>query len=200
VIGSEEFNGLNNEEAKEKITKWLIKKKVGRKVTQFRLRDWGISRQRYWGTPIPIVYCSGCGTVPVPEKDLPVVLPKKVKFGKGNPLESAESWIRVKCPKCGGEGRRETDTMDTFVNSSWYFLRYCDPGNDKKIFDVKKVKYWCPVDTYIGGAEHACLHLIYFRFYTRFLRDLGLIKFDEPAKRLFHQGMLLAEGVVQLLL
>jgi len=194
LINSGDFNGLENSKAKVEITKWLIKKRVGRKVVQFRLRDWGISRQRYWGTPIPVIHCESCGAVPVPEKDLPVVLPKNVKFGKGNPLETRESWIKTKCPKCKGKARRETDTMDTFVNSSWYFLRYCDPKNDKKIFDKKKVSAWCPIDTYIGGAEHACMHLIYFRFYTKFLRDLGLIDFGEPAKKLFHQGMLLAEG------
>ncbi|MEJ2267482.1 MAG: class I tRNA ligase family protein [Nanoarchaeota archaeon] len=190
LINSDKFNGLDNEKAKEEITKFLIKKKLGRKKVQYKLRDWLISRQRYWGTPIPIVYCDKCGVVAVPEKDLPVKLPKKVKFGEGNPLETNEKWINTKCPKCGGNARRETDTMDTFVNSSWYFLRYCDPHNDKMIFDKKKVDYWCPVDQYIGGAEHACMHLIYFRFYTKFLRDIGVIDFDEPALKLFHQGML----------
>jgi len=194
LINSKEFNGLDNEKTKEEITNFLEKKKVGRKVVQFRLRDWGISRQRYWGTPIPIIHCEKCGAVPVPEKDLPVELPKEVKFGKGNPLETNEKWLNVKCPKCGGKGRREAETMDTFVNSSWYFLRYCDPSNDKEIFDRKKVSYWCPVDSYIGGAEHACMHLIYSRFYVKFLRDLGLLEFGEPALRLFHQGMLAAEG------
>jgi leucyl-tRNA synthetase len=194
LINSEEFNGLDNDKAKEEITKFLIKKNKGKKVIQFRLRDWGISRQRYWGTPIPIVHCENCGVVPVPEKDLPVELPKKVKFGEGNPLETNEKWISVKCPSCGGKARRETDTMDTFVNSSWYFTRFCDSYNDKKIFDKKKVDYWCPVDTYVGGAEHACMHLIYSRFYVKFLRDIGLLDFDEPALRLFHQGMLHAEG------
>jgi len=193
-----QFDGLENVRAKHNITEWLIEKRLGRRVVNFKLRDWGISRQRYWGTPIPIVYCEKCGAVPVPEKDLPIELPKDVKFGKGNPLETNEKWLNVKCPKCGGKGRRESDTMDTFANSSWYFLRYCDPKNDKKIFDPKKVKYWCPVDTYIGGAEHACMHLIYSRFYTKFLRDLGLIDFDEPAKRLFHQGMLRGEGGVKM--
>jgi leucyl-tRNA synthetase len=198
LINSGEFNGLDNVDAKKKITDWLIKKKVGRKVVNFKLRDWGISRQRYWGTPIPVVHCEKCGVVSVPEKDLPVELPKKVRFGKGNPLETAKDWLNIKCPKCGEKGRRESDTMDTFVNSSWYFLRYCDPKNDKKIFDSKKVKYWCPVDTYVGGAEHACMHLIYSRFYVKFLRDLGLINFDEPTVRLFHQGMLRAEGGVKM--
>jgi len=195
LINSGEFDGIENSEAKEKITAFLEKKKIGRKKVNFKLRDWLISRQRYWGTPIPVVYCEKCGSQPIPvkEKDLPVKLPKEVKFGEGNPLETNERWIKTKCPKCGGEARRETDTMDTFVNSSWYFLRYCDPNNSKKIFDEKKVDYWCPIDQYIGGAEHACMHLIYFRFYTKFLRDLGLLDFDEPAKRLFHQGMLHGE-------
>jgi len=198
LMNSGEFDGLDNIKAKHDITEWLIEERKGRRVTNFKLRDWGISRQRYWGTPIPVIHCEKCGAVPVPEKDLPVELPKDVKFGKGNPLETNEKWLSVKCPKCGGNGRRESDTMDTFVNSSWYFLRYCDPKNDKKIFDVKKVKYWCPVDTYIGGAEHACMHLIYSRFYVKFLRDLGLIDFDEPAIRLFHQGMLRGEGGVKM--
>jgi len=194
LIDSGNFDGLENTDAKKKITDFLIKGKVARKKVNFKLRDWGVSRQRYWGTPIPIVHCSKCGSVPVSEKDLPVKLPEEVKFGKGNPLEAAKEWKKVSCPKCGGEGERETDTMDTFVNSSWYFLRYTDPQNDKKIFDSRKAKYWCPVDQYIGGAEHACMHLIYFRFYTKFLRDIGLIDFDEPVKRLFHNGMLHGEG------
>ncbi|MDP2672770.1 MAG: class I tRNA ligase family protein, partial [Nanoarchaeota archaeon] len=181
-------------DAKKKITKFLEKKKLGREVVQYKLRDWLISRQRYWGTPIPIIYCDKCGAVPVPEKDLPVMLPKKVTFGEGNPLATNEEWIRTKCPKCKKEARRETDTMDTFVNSSWYFLRYCDPDNEKEIFDKKKTRYWMPIDQYIGGAEHACMHLIYCRFYTKFLRDLGLLNFDEPVKKLFHQGMLHGEG------
>lgn len=194
LINSEDFSGIESGKAKEKIAEWIIGKEKGRKKINFKLRDWGISRQRYWGTPIPIVHCEKCGAVGVKEENLPVKLPRDVKFGEGNPLETNDDWIKTTCPKCGGEGRRETDTMDTFVNSSWYFLRYCDPENDKKIFDEEKADYWCPIDTYIGGAEHACMHLIYVRFYTKFLRDLGLIKFGEPAKRLFHQGMLRAFG------
>lgn len=190
LINSDRFDGEFNIDAKEKITKYLAKKGLARKAVQYKLKDWLVSRQRYWGTPIPIVYCDKCGIVPVPEKDLPIKLPKKVTFGKGNPLKTNESWIKAKCPKCKGNARRETDTMDTFVNSSWYQLRYCDSHNDKKIFDSANVNYWCPVDTYIGGAEHACMHLIYFRFYAKFLRDLGILDFDEPAKKLFHQGML----------
>jgi leucyl-tRNA synthetase len=190
LINSGEFDDLENVRAKHNITEWLIEKKVGRRIVNFKLRDWGISRQRYWGTPIPIIHCEKCGAVPVPEKDLPIKLPKDVSFGKGNPLETNNKWLNTKCPKCNGTGRRESDTMDTFVNSSWYFMRFCDPNNGKKLFNRKKVEHWCPVDTYIGGAEHACMHLIYSRFYVKFLRDLGLIEFDEPADRLFHQGMI----------
>jgi len=189
LVNSGEFDGMNNIEAKEKIGKFL----GAATVVNFKLRDWGISRQRYWGTPIPIIYCDDCGAVPVPEKDLPIVLPKDVKFGEGNPLESNEDWLNAKCPKCGKMGRRESDTMDTFVNSSWYFLRYADPNNAKKIFDKRKVEYWNPVDVYVGGAEHACMHLLYARFYTKFLRDIGMLDFDEPFLKLFHQGMLRAE-------
>ncbi len=190
LINSDKFNGWDNREVMDEITKWLKKKGKGEKSVQYKLRDWLISRQRYWGTPIPIIYCDKCGVVPVPEKDLPVKLPEKVDFGKGNPLESVEKWKKVKCPKCGKQGKRETDTMDTFVNSSWYYLRYADPNNNKKIFDKKKASYWTPVDQYIGGAEHACMHLIYARFYNKFLRDLGLIEDDEPFIKLFNQGML----------
>jgi leucyl-tRNA synthetase len=189
LINSGEFDGLRNKEAKEKILYELEKKKLGKKQVQFKLRDWLISRQRYWGTPIPVVYCEHCGIVPLEEKNLPIKLPKEVKFGKGNPLLTNEEWIKTKCPKCKGEARRETDTMDTFVNSSWYFLRYTDPKNKDKIFDVKKANYWAPVDQYIGGPEHITMHLIYMRFYTKFLRDLGLLEFDEPALRYFTQGL-----------
>jgi len=193
LINSGEFNGINSKDAIEKITKFLQKKKLGKKTIQYKLKDWLISRQRYWGTPIPIVYCDKCGVVPISKEKLPLKLPEKVKFGKGNPLRTAEKWIKTKCPKCGKNARRETDTMDTFVNSSWYFLRYCDPHNNKEIFDKKKVNYWMPMDIYIGGKEHACLHLIYFRFYTKFLRDIGLLKIDEPTLNQFNQGMLHGE-------
>ena len=192
LINSGKFNGVGNKTAIGKITKYLKEKKFGKRTTQYKLRDWSVSRQRYWGTPIPIVYCDKCDAVPVPEKDLPIKLPDKVKFGKGNPLETNESWIKTKCPKCKGSARRETDTMDTFVNSSWYFLRYCDPKNSKAIFDKKKIDYWCPIDQYIGGPEHITMHLIYARFYTKFLRDIGLIKFGEPALRYFTQGIVKA--------
>jgi len=193
LVNSGEFNGINSKKAIDKITNYLEQRKLGKKAINFRLKDWLISRQRYWGTPIPIINCNNCGAVAVPEKDLPVKLPDKVKFGKGNPLETAESWISVKCPKCKGKARRETDTMDTFVNSSWYYLRYCDSKNKKKIFDSKKASYWVPIDIYIGGKEHACMHDIYIRFYTKFLRDLGLLKINEPAVRLFVQGMIHGE-------
>ena len=189
LINSGEFNGLNNKEAIEAITLHLEKKKLGRRKISYKLRDWLISRQRYWGTPIPVIYCEKCGIVPVPEKDLPVVLPKKVEFGKGNPLLTNESWLKVKCPKCRRNSRRETDTMDTFANSSWYYLRYTDPNNNKKIFDSKKANYWAPIDQYIGGPEHITAHLIYARFYTKFLRDLEIINFNEPALRYFTQGI-----------
>ena len=189
LINSEKFNNINNDKAKEEITKDLAKKKVGKKVVQYKLRDWLISRQRYWGTPIPIIYCNKCGIVPVPEKELPVKLPEDVKFGKGNPLETNKAFVNVKCPKCKGKARRETDTMDTFVNSSWYYLRYTDPKNDKRIFNPKKANYWAPIDQYIGGPEHITCHLIYIRFYTKFLKELGLLKFDEPALRYFTQGI-----------
>ncbi len=193
LINSGEFDGMNNTDAKDKITDWLTEQGKAKRVVNFKLRDWGVSRQRYWGTPIPIVYCEDCGAVAVPEKDLPIVLPKDVKFGEGNPLESNEEWLNVACPRCGKMGRRESDTMDTFVNSSWYFLRYADPKNSEKIFDKDKASYWNPVDVYIGGAEHACMHLLYARFYNKFLRDIGMVECDEPFARLFHQGMLHAE-------
>ncbi|MCK5043849.1 leucine--tRNA ligase [Candidatus Pacearchaeota archaeon] len=189
LINSGNFNGVNCKEAVGKITEFLKKNKLGKKTINYKLKDWLISRQRYWGTPIPIVYCDKCGMVPVPEKNLPIKLPSKVKFGKGNPLETAKSWIETKCPKCGSKARRETDTMDTFVNSSWYYLRYTDSKNKKILFDSKKANYWCPIDQYIGGPEHITMHLIYIRFYTKFLKSLGLLKFDEPVLRYFTQGI-----------
>ncbi len=189
LINSGEFDGINNKDAIDKITKYLERKKLGKKTVNFKLRDWGISRQRYWGTPIPIVYCDKCGVIPVSEKDLPIKLPKDVKFGKGNPLLTNEKWIKAKCPKCKGDARRETDTMDTFVNSSWYMFRYTDPKNNDKVFDKSKVNYWAPIDQYIGGPEHITMHLMYTRFYTKVLRDLGLLNFDEPALKYFTQGI-----------
>ena len=193
LINSEEFNGLDNNEAQEHILIALNEKKLGKKVTQYKLRDWLISRQRYWGTPIPIVYCNDCGAVPVPEKELPVLLPQKVTFGKGNPLLTNEKFVATKCPKCNKKARRETDTMDTFFDSSWYYLRFTDNKNKKQPFSPDCVNYWMPVDFYTGGAEHACMHLIYARFFTKALRDLGYLKFDEPFKKLFNQGMVHGE-------
>jgi len=191
LFNSGKFDGLTSADAKEKITEELSRISAGSKVTNFRLRDWLISRQRFWGTPIPIIYCDKCGAVPVPEKDLPVKLPDDVVFTDvKNPLKNYAPFLNTKCPKCHGNAKRETDTMDTFVNSSWYYLRYTDPKNEKEIFDKKNADYWAPIDLYIGGKEHACMHLIYIRFYTKFLRDIGLLDIDEPAIRLFNQGML----------
>lgn len=189
LVNSGAFDGLNNNEAKEHIVVALHEKKLGRKVTQYKLRDWLISRQRYWGTPIPIIYCSSCGVVPVSEKELPVLLPQKVVFGKGNPLLSNDKFVNAKCPSCGEKGKRETDTMDTFFDSSWYYLRFTDAGNNKLPLSSDCLSYWLPVDFYTGGAEHACMHLIYARFFTKALRDLGYLKIDEPFSRLFNQGM-----------
>ncbi len=190
LINSKEFTGLANTEAIEKITEYLASKKLGKKTINFKLRDWLISRQRYWGTPIPFIYCDKCGLVPVSEKDLPIKLPYDVKFGDGNPLKTNSEFVNCKCPKCNSPAKRETDTMDTFFDSSWYYLRYTDNKNDKEPFDKKLVEKWLPVDQYIGGAEHACMHLIYARFFTKALRDLGYLNFDEPFTKLFNQGML----------
>ncbi len=191
LFNSGKFDGLDSDEAKKVIVKELEKNNVGKETVNYRLRDWLISRQRFWGTPIPIIYCDKCGVVPVPEKDLPVKLPEDVVFESAeNPLKEHKSFLNTTCPKCKGKARRETDTMDTFVNSSWYYLRYSDPRNSKAAFGQQSANYWCPIDQYIGGKEHACMHLIYIRFYTKFLRDLGLLSFDEPAINLFNQGML----------
>ncbi len=195
LVNSAQFNGVKSKDAIEDITNYLIEKKLGRKVVNYKIRDWLISRQRYWGTPIPIIYCSKCGVVPVPEKDLPVLLPEKVDFmSKENPLVSAKDFVNVKCPKCKGNAHRETDTMGGFVDSSWYFLRYCDAGNKKEAFERRKVDYWMPVDQYIGGAEHAVMHLIYARFFIKALKDLGFVKFDEPFSKLFNQGIVYKDG------
>ena len=196
LMNSNGFDGLSSEEAKEKITQELEKKGIGEKTINFRLRDWNISRQRYWGTPIPVIYCDDCGIVPVPEEDLPVVLPENVEFtGMGNPLEKVEEFVNTTCPKCGKPAKRETDTMDTFIDSSWYFLRYCDPHNDKAPFDKEKADYWMPVDLYIGGIEHAVLHLLYSRFFTKFLKEIGLVDVKEPFTQLLTQGMVLKKWI-----
>jgi leucyl-tRNA synthetase len=195
LVNSDKFNGLNSSEAREKISEYLESKKLGERKVYYKLRDWLISRQRYWGTPIPIIYCKKCGMLPVPEKDLPVLLPEKVNFkSKGNPLEKVKKFVNTKCPKCGLPAKRETDTLGGFMDSSWYFLRYCDPKNKNKPFDEKKVDYWMPVDQYIGGAEHAVMHLIYARFFVKVLKDLGFVKFDEPFMKLFNQGIVYKDG------
>jgi leucyl-tRNA synthetase len=191
TINSGKYDGLEIRQAVDAIAADLAALGLGEKQTTYRLRDWGISRQRYWGTPIPIIHCPDCGPVPVPEQDLPVVLPDDlIPDGSGNPLTKNESFLACKCPSCGKDARRETDTMDTFVDSSWYFMRYTSPGNDKAMVDARN-DYWMPMDQYIGGIEHAVLHLLYARFWTRVMRDLGLLKFDEPFTRLLCQGMVL---------
>jgi len=197
LVNSGPFNGLSPEQAIAKMSAFAAEKGFGRAETVYRLRDWGISRQRYWGTPIPVIYCDTDGMVPVPDKDLPVVLPPNPKLtGEGeSPLASTPEFVNTTCPKCGGPARRETDTMDTFVDSSWYFYRYCDPHNDKAPFDSAKVAYWFPIDQYIGGITHAILHLLYSRFWCKVMRDLGLVQHDEPIARLFTQGMVQKGGV-----
>ncbi len=194
LINSGEFNGMDNRKAMEAITSYLSEKGLGKRTVNYRLRDWSISRQRYWGAPIPIVSCKKCGDVPVKEEDLPVVLPKDVTFtSSGSVLSQLNDFVKTTCPKCGGEAVRETDTMDTFVESSWYFIRYASPHCDTAPFDKEEVKYWLPVDQYIGGIEHAVLHLLYSRFFTKVLRDLGYISIDEPFMNLLTQGMVCKE-------
>jgi leucyl-tRNA synthetase len=198
MINSGQFNGLDNRQALEEIASYLEKNNLGQRAVSFRLRDWGISRQRYWGAPIPMIHCGQCGIVPVPEADLPVILPEAVDMLEGgqSPLPELDDFVKVKCPQCGQpEARRETDTMDTFVESSWYFERYCSPRCDTQMFDTDAVDYWMPVDQYIGGVEHAILHLLYSRFYTRVLHDQGLVKFKEPFTNLLTQGMVCKETV-----
>jgi len=199
LVNSGEFSGLGCGEAIRKMSAFAEEKKFGKATVTFRLKDWGISRQRYWGTPIPMVYCEKDGIVPVPEKDLPVILPDKVNITLtgGSPLLNVPEFLNTTCPKCGGPARRETDTMDTFIDSSWYFYRYADARNDRAPFDSKTIGYWFGaegIDQYIGGVEHAILHLIYSRFWTKFMRDMGLVKNDEPVKRLFTQGMVIKDG------
>jgi leucyl-tRNA synthetase len=198
LVGSGEFSGLTTAEALERMSAAAAERGIGRAEVQYRLKDWGISRQRYWGTPIPIVYCGTCGPQGVPVADLPVELPRIDEFsGEGSsPLAQLPSFVETTCPTCGGSARRETDTMDTFVDSSWYFYRYCDPHNDDAPFDPEKVRYWAPVDFYSGGVEHAILHLIYSRFFCKVFRDLGLVNHDEPFTRLLTQGMVLCNGAV----
>jgi len=196
LVNSGQFSGLDCEEAIEKMSAYAAENGFGKATVTYRLKDWGVSRQRYWGTPIPMLYCEKDGIVPVPEKDLPVILPENVDITLtgGSPLSRVPEFVNATCPKCGGPARRETDTMDTFVDSSWYFYRYTDARNDHAPFDSKIVAYWFPIDQYIGGVEHAILHLIYSRFWTKFMRDMGLVKNDEPTERLFTQGMVIKEG------
>jgi leucyl-tRNA synthetase len=196
LVNSGAFSGMGCEEAIDKMSAHAEKNGFGKATVTFRLKDWGFSRQRYWGTPIPMLYCEKDGIVPVPEKDLPVLLPENVDMALtgGSPLGRVPEFVNATCPKCGGPARRETDTMDTFVDSSWYFYRYTDAHNDKAPFDPKTAAYWFPIDQYIGGVEHAILHLIYSRFWTKFMRDMGLVKNDEPIQRLFTQGMIIKGG------
>ncbi|HTK28347.1 MAG TPA: leucine--tRNA ligase [Vicinamibacterales bacterium] len=198
LVNSGEFTGLPWEEANRRMTEAAAARGIGDATIQYRLKDWGISRQRYWGTPIPVIYCEKDGVVGVPFDDLPVRLPHVTTFtGKGDsPLAQVPEFVNVTCPTCGGPARRETDTMDTFVDSSWYYLRFCDPGNSELPFDPAAAAYWMPVDFYSGGVEHAILHLLYSRFFTRVLRDVGLVNFDEPFTRLLTQGMVLKDGAV----
>ena len=197
-INSQRFDGLANQEARIKIAQWMDAVGIGKIERHWRLRDWLISRQRYWGTPIPIIYCSDCGIVPVPYKDLPVKLPSSAPFtGEGgSPLNKVKKFVEVKCPKCKGRARRETDTMATFFDSSWYFLRFCSPKFNAAPFDIGQAKYWMVVDQYIGGIEHAILHLLYSRFFTKFFQDLKMIDFAEPFDKLLTQGMVLKDGEV----
>lgn len=191
MINSGEYDGMNNRKVIPMMVDWLAEHNSGEKTINYKLRDWLVSRQRYWGTPIPMVFCDDCGWVPEKEENLPVLLPEDVEFtGKGeSPLTTSKSFVECSCPKCGGKARRETDTMDTFLDSSWYFLRFCDPHNDEKIFEKKKVDYWMNVDQYIGGVEHAILHLMYARFFEMALSDMGLVTAEEPFKNLLTQGM-----------
>jgi leucyl-tRNA synthetase len=199
VVNSGEWSGLSCVAAQEKMAAFAKTKGFGTSTVTYRLKDWGVSRQRYWGTPIPMVYCDKCSPdepMPVAESELPILLPEQIDITQtnGSPLGRVPEFVNAKCPKCGGKARRETDTMDTFVDSSWYFYRYTDAKNSKAPFDSDKANYWFPIDQYIGGVEHAILHLIYSRFWTKVMRDLGLVKNDEPAERLFTQGMVIKDG------
>jgi leucyl-tRNA synthetase len=196
MANSGQFNGLPSEQGFEAICDYMEEKGWGRRAVTYRLRDWLISRQRYWGAPIPMVYCDKCGIVPVPEKDLPVLLPPDAEFRPTgeSPLKYCESFVNTTCPKCSSPAKRETDTMDTFMCSSWYFLRYTSPGVDNYPFDEKKLKFWMPVDLYTGGAEHAVMHLLYSRFFIKAIRDMGLVDFDEPFIKLFNQGTIIYQG------
>jgi leucyl-tRNA synthetase len=196
LIQSGDYSGLTSEEALKQMTAFAEKQGFGEGATTFKIKDWGISRQRYWGTPIPMIHCPECGVVPVPDKDLPVILPIDVEITgeKGSPLAHVPEFVNVKCPVCNQPAKRDTDTMDTFVDSSWYFFRYCSPHEDAAMFNSDEVSYWMPIDLYIGGVEHAILHLIYCRFFTKVFFDMGMVPFEEPAHRLFTQGMVIKDG------
>ncbi|HMD80390.1 MAG TPA: leucine--tRNA ligase, partial [Anaerolineales bacterium] len=196
LINSGPFTGLTSEEAQKQMIAFAESGGFGEGAVTFKIKDWGISRQRYWGTPIPMIHCKKDGIVPVPDHDLPVVLPLHVELTgeKGSPLAHLAEFVNVVCPKCGGPAIRDTDTMDTFMDSSWYFFRYCSPHEEKAMFNPDAVKYWMPIDLYIGGVEHAILHLIYCRFFTKVFYDMGMVPFDEPVKRLFTQGMVIKDG------
>jgi leucyl-tRNA synthetase len=199
LVNSDVYDGLDTETAFEKIADWFEGESCGQRRINYRLRDWLVSRQRYWGAPIPIIHCSSCGAVPVPEGDLPVVLPDDIDFrprGDGkSPLATSEAFVNVQCPTCGEPAQRDTDTMDTFVDSSWYFLRYLSPDDNDRAFDADLVNRWLPVDQYIGGVEHAILHLLYARFIVKFLNKIGMVEFNEPFARLFTQGMITRNGL-----
>ncbi|MEJ2373108.1 MAG: class I tRNA ligase family protein, partial [Sulfurimonas sp.] len=197
LFNSAEFDGMNSKESQAKIIEHFEAENIGKKTTNYKLKDWGVSRQRYWGAPIPFIHCDDCGLVMEDKANLPVALPEDVEItGEGNPLEKHPTWKHCKCPKCGKDAVRETDTMDTFVESSWYFLRFCasEANWEKEAFSAEQIKYWMGVDHYIGGIEHAILHLIYARFFTKVFRDLGYLEFDEPFDRLLTQGMVLKDG------
>jgi leucyl-tRNA synthetase len=191
LVNSGNWSGKLSQDAIKEMSQYAQQHGFGEAGVTYRIRDWGVSRQRFWGAPVPIIYCGKCGTVPVPEEDLPVELPDHAEFtGTGeSPLAGVAEFVNTTCPKCGGEAKRETDTMDTFVDSSWYFFRYCDPRNESAAFDSGIAKQWTPIDQYIGGDSHAVMHLIYTRFWTKFMRDIGLVSFDEPVTRLLTQGM-----------
>ncbi len=196
TVNTGQWSGLSSEEANQQMTAYAEEHGFGKGAITYKIRDWGISRQRYWGTPVPMIHCEKCGVVPVPETELPVVLPKGVNLNviEGSPLDHVPEFVNVNCPQCGGAAKRDTDTMDTFVDSNWYYFRYCDPHNDTQPFDPEIIAYWLPVNQYIGGIEHAVMHLIYTRYWTKVMRDMGLVKFDEPVTRLLTQGMVCKES------
>src|SRR5690606_2098046 len=192
LVNSGELDGMDFQQAFDALAQRFETEGRGTRKVNYRLRDWGVSRQRYWGCPIPVIYCDGCGAVPVPEDQLPVVLPEDVEFmGTGSPIKADPEWRKTTCPKCGGAAERETDTFDTFMESSWYSARYTSPGAAQQV--DQRADYWMPIDQYIGGIEHAILHLLYFRFYHKLMRDQGLVSSDEPARNLLTQGMVIAD-------